>query len=252
MPWYCWRSPPGWSFVAMCPDPTSALFSGGTLTGAAAKHPSVGVQNVLISGRGAGYAVTFHPDMQKTGRCAFPQNLSISVMRSVGGYSAGGGRSRQLSTARCTLRGRAHGPGGPAGDRESRRRLGGRVCLEEGFYPHRQGPAGLSSRNTSGEVQGRSSVRSNPPRVSRPLSTETICGPKLRPPPRGAGRHRAGTGGLHRRRSMAVEVGFEPTEGLRLHTLSSTAHHRSPASASVRACANTIWAGPPVNGGGLG
>ena len=58
MPWYCWRSPPGWSFVAMCPDPTSALFSGGTLTGAAAKHPSVGVQNVLISGRGAGYAVT--------------------------------------------------------------------------------------------------------------------------------------------------------------------------------------------------
>jgi len=31
-----------------------------------------------------------------------------------------------------------------------------------------------------------------------------------------------------------VEVGFEPTEDLRLHTLSSTAHHRSPASASVR------------------
>src|SRR6516165_1090762 len=78
MPWYCWRSPPGWSFVAMCPDPTSALFSGGTLTGAAAKHPSVGVQNVLISGRGSGYAVTFHPDMQKTGRCAFSQNLSMT------------------------------------------------------------------------------------------------------------------------------------------------------------------------------
>jgi hypothetical protein len=33
---------------------------------------------------------------------------------------------------------------------------------------------------------------------------------------------------------VAVEVGFEPTEDLRLHTLSSTAHHRSPPSASVR------------------
>ena len=31
-----------------------------------------------------------------------------------------------------------------------------------------------------------------------------------------------------------MEVGFEPTEDLRLHTLSSTAHYRSPASASVR------------------
>ena len=35
-------------------------------------------------------------------------------------------------------------------------------------------------------------------------------------------------------RSVAVEVGFEPTEGLPPHTLSSTAHHRSPPSASVR------------------
>ena len=43
-------------------------------------------------------------------------------------------------------------------------------------------------------------------------------------------------------RSVAVEVGFEPTEDLRLHTLSSTAHHRSPPSASVRAGANTISA----------
>src|SRR5215510_15545233 len=43
-------------------------------------------------------------------------------------------------------------------------------------------------------------------------------------------------------RSGAVEVGFEPTEDLRLHTLSSTAHQRSPPSASVRACANTIRA----------
>jgi len=39
---------------------------------------------------------------------------------------------------------------------------------------------------------------------------------------------------LHRPRSVAVEVGFEPTEDLRLHTLSSTAHHRSPPSVSVR------------------
>src|SRR5690349_1681044 len=38
----------------------------------------------------------------------------------------------------------------------------------------------------------------------------------------------------HHPRSVAVEVGFEPTEDLRLHTLSSTAHHRSPPSASVR------------------
>src|SRR5262245_45533030 len=35
-------------------------------------------------------------------------------------------------------------------------------------------------------------------------------------------------------RSVAVEVGFEPTEDLRLHTLSSTAYYRSPACASVR------------------
>jgi hypothetical protein len=33
---------------------------------------------------------------------------------------------------------------------------------------------------------------------------------------------------------VAVEVGFEPTEDLRLHTLSSTVHHRSPLSVSVR------------------
>jgi hypothetical protein len=33
--------------------------------------------------------------------------------------------------------------------------------------------------------------------------------------------------------SAAVEVGFEPTEGLPLNTLSRTAHHRSPPSASV-------------------
>ncbi len=37
----------------------------------------------------------------------------------------------------------------------------------------------------------------------------------------------------HRRRSEAVEVGFEPTEGLPLHTLSSTGHHRSLPGASV-------------------
>ena len=33
-------------------------------------------------------------------------------------------------------------------------------------------------------------------------------------------------------------VGFEPTEDLRLHTLSSTAHHRSPPSVSVRTSAD--------------
>jgi len=33
---------------------------------------------------------------------------------------------------------------------------------------------------------------------------------------------------------MAVEVGFEPTEDLRLYTLSSTAHHRSWPAVSVR------------------
>src|SRR6516164_6581672 len=39
-------------------------------------------------------------------------------------------------------------------------------------------------------------------------------------------------------RSVAVEVGFEPTEDLRLHTLSSTAHHCSPPSVSVRTSAD--------------
>ena len=221
----------------MCPDPTSALFSGGTLTGAAAKHPSVGVQNVLISGRGAGYAVTFHPDMQKTGRCAFPQNLSISVMRSVGGYSAGGGRSRQLSTARCTLRRRAHGLGGPAGGKEADIRLGGRVCLDEGFYLHRQGPAGLSSRNTSGEVQGRSSVRSNPPRVSRPLSTETICGPKLRPPPRGPAATEQAQGACIVAGQWRWRWDLNPRKAcayIRFRVLRTTVHRRPPASVPAR------------------
>ncbi len=33
--------------------------------------------------------------------------------------------------------------------------------------------------------------------------------------------------------SVAVEVGFEPTEGLPLHTLSRTVRHRSPPAVSV-------------------
>src|SRR6516162_9168397 len=42
------------------------------------------------------------------------------------------------------------------------------------------------------------------------------------------GRPGAATKVTHRAWSVAVEVGFEPTEGLPLHTLSSTARHRSP------------------------
>jgi hypothetical protein len=36
-----------------------------------------------------------------------------------------------------------------------------------------------------------------------------------------------------------VEVGFEPTEDLRLHTLSRTAHHRPPPSVNVLGSTDT-------------
>src|SRR6516225_10113002 len=47
-------------------------------------------------------------------------------------------------------------------------------------------------------------------------------------------------------RSVAVEVGFEPTEDLRLHTLSSTAHHRPPAFGPAR-----MWGPARAAGAGL-
>jgi hypothetical protein len=47
------------------------------------------------------------------------------------------------------------------------------------------------------------------------------------------GRQSAVSRVTHRPRSAAVEVGFEPTEGLPLNTLSSTAHHCSPPSMTV-------------------
>ena len=42
---------------------------------------------------------------------------------------------------------------------------------------------------------------------------------------------------------VAVEVGFEPTEGLPPHTLSSTAHQRSPMAATVRDLPGHDWGG---------
>jgi len=132
----------------------------------------------------------------------------------------------------CTPRRRAHRLGGPAGDWEADTRLGGCVCLDEGFYLHQQRPAGSAPRSRPPQSRDRSSGPMQPAAGISALSTETICGPKLRPPrcPSPRSRH----GDSHHRRSTAVEVGFEPTEDLRLHTLSSTAHHRSPASVSVR------------------
>ena len=46
--------------------------------------------------------------------------------------------------------------------------LGGRVCLDEGVYLHRQGPAGVSSQIMSPQCSAGVRVRSSQARVSRP------------------------------------------------------------------------------------
>jgi hypothetical protein len=56
---------------------------------------------------------------------------------------------------------------GPAGGWEAGVRLRGRIRLDDGFYLHRQGPAGISSRITSAAAQGRSSGPMQPAAVSR-------------------------------------------------------------------------------------
>jgi len=53
------------------------------------------------------------------------------------------------------------------------------VCLDEGFYLHGQGPAGVSFQIISAAVQSRSSGPIQPAAGISALSTETICGPKL-------------------------------------------------------------------------
>ena len=89
----------------------------------------------------------------------------------------------------------------------------------------------VSSQITSAAVRARSSGPIQPAAGITAPSSETICGPRLRPAR--CCRHRADMGDSRHRRSVAVAVGFEPTEDLRLQTLSSTAHQRSPPSASV-------------------
>jgi hypothetical protein len=86
----------------------------------------------------------------------------------------------------------ARRPGRRQGNRHPAWRAGGRVCRNEGFHLHRQGPAGVSSQITSAAVQGRSSGPIQPAAGISALSTETICGPKLRPPgcPAPRSRHR--------------------------------------------------------------
>ena len=86
----------------------------------------------------------------------------------------GGGPGQPL-TAGCTLRRRAHGLGSPAGGKEAGTRLGGRVCLDECFYLHRQGPAGVSSQIMSTAVQGRSSGPIQPAAGISAPSTETTA-----------------------------------------------------------------------------
>ena len=98
-------------------------------------------------------------------------------------------------------------------------------------------------RHRIGGAAGSASSTDEPYRTSRPaphghrkrgadLAQQPFRGQKLRQQPPGYARPAATI--LHRAWSVAVEVGFEPTEDLCLHTLSSTAHHRSPASANVR------------------
>jgi hypothetical protein len=72
---------------------------------------------------------------------------------------------------------------GPAGGREVGTRPSARAGLDEGFYLHQQGPARISSRHTSAAVRGRSSGPMQPAAGISAPSTETICGPKLRPEP---------------------------------------------------------------------
>ena len=174
--------------------------------------------------------------------CGLPW-ASIASFPGSGGGVAGDPaclHSRRVPRRRSwpALNGRVHASAACAWARQPGRRQGSwhpawRARLPgRGFYLHRQGPAGVSSQIMSTAVQGRSSGPIQPAAGISAPSTETIGGPKLRPPRCAPlpSRH----GGSRHRRSVAVEVGFEPTEDLRLHTLSSTAHHRSPPSASVR------------------
>jgi len=141
-----------------------------------------------IDGRPNGFAITcITADRSGTadragGRgatlAAIPRRLRVWAADSVGGRMQD---SNARGVASSTLRRRAHGLGGPAGDGEAGTRLDGRVCLDEGFYLHRQGSAGVSSQIMSAAVRGRSSGPSQPAAGISALSTETMCGPKLRP-----------------------------------------------------------------------
>ena len=130
-------------------------------------------------------------------RRAFSQDFSITECDSSVSYWGATTICIQVAdgpglpqTAGCTLRRRAHGLGGPGEDREAGTRLSARTCLDQGFYLHRQGPAGVSSQIMSAAVQGGSSGPIEPTAGISALSTETICGPKLRPPQRAPPRSR--------------------------------------------------------------
>ena len=169
MPWYCWRSPPGWSFVAMCPD--SPCLAAAPLTGAAAKHPSADIQDVLYLG-----AVQVMPSpsiriCRRRVSAPSPRiSRSLSVMCSVSWrVPAGGARSRQPWTARCTLRRRAHGARRP-GRRQGTRHPAWRALLPGGaLLPAPTGdPPGSPPGSHPPLCMAGVRVRCSQPRVSRP------------------------------------------------------------------------------------
>ena len=178
--------------------------------------------------------VTLLPPRRAAARRAFSRtSRSPSVMRPVSWRVSGRSRTVLASPdGMCTPRWRAHGLGGPAGDREPGTVLGARVCPDEGFYLHRRGSAGVCSRITSAAVHGRSSGPMQPAAGISALSTETICGPKLRlqrcPSPRSRhGETRIIAGQQRWRWDLNPRKGCPLT---RFRVLRTTVHHRPLAS----------------------
>jgi len=124
---------------------------------------------------------------------------------------------------------------------EADTRLDERVCLDEGFYLHRQGTAGVSSQIMTAPVRGRSSGPIQPAAGISARSTETICGPKLSPPAVPAATEQA-----QETRIIAGQWRWrwdlnprKTCAFTRFRVLRITVHRRPPSSV---ACANTIRA----------
>ena len=133
---------------------------------------------------------------------------------------------------------------------EADTRLDERVCLDEGFYLHRQGTAGVSSQIMTAPVRGRSSGPIQPAAGISARSTETICGPKLSPPAVPAATEQA-----QETRIIAGQWRWrwdlnprKTCASTRFRVLRTGVHHRPPASVT----SPDKRPRTPVNGPGQG